>query len=136
MEYSKDFIEREIQKLTLLLIKLVNGLSENNTINSENEIKETEESLKKIFGLTVTEIIEMDDVFIVEKLKYVHPIHFEKLVELIYVIVKKNKFIDNEKDKKELINKGLSFIDLVNSKSEVFSLDRINLRNSLEKLLK
>lgn len=135
MEYSKDFIERELQKLTLLLIKLISGLTESNAINFEKDLEETNSFLKKEFNLTITEITAMNAAALIESLKKTNPIHLEKIVELISVIAQKNEWTENKNEKNELISKGLVLIEYLNDKSDTFSFKRINLKSDLEKSL-
>jgi len=137
MENSKDFIEREIQKLTLMLIKLISQVSGANLNDFEIGIKETNDVLKSEFDLTIGEISNMTDFTLIEKIGVLHETHIEKLVELLYEIIKKNDLIEAEKvyDGNKLIEKALLLIEYIDMNSNTFSLKRSNLKNVLQHLI-
>ncbi|MCG8237346.1 hypothetical protein [Tenacibaculum finnmarkense] len=134
MEHQKDFIEREIQKLTLILTKLISGFSETNLNNFDIGIEEINDVLKSEFDLTIPELSKMTNFTLIKKARGLHKIHIEKLIELLYQIIKKNKSAKTDKviDENKLIKKTLLLIEYVDKKSNTFSLERLNIKNVLQ----
>lgn len=134
MEQRKDFIEREIQKLTLLMIKLINQISGANINDFEIGIKETNNALKSQFDLTIEEISNMQDFTLIEKISSLQETLVEKLVELLNEIIKKNDLIKTEKiiNKNKLIKKTLLLIEYIDKNSNTFSLERLKMKNVLQ----
>lgn len=134
MEQRKDFIEREIQKLTLMMIKLINQISGANLNDFEIGIKETNDILKSQFDLTIDEISNMQDFKLIEKISDLQEIHIEKLVELLNEIIKKNDLIKTEKiiNENKIIKKTLFLIEYIDKNSNTFSLERLKIKNVLQ----
>ena len=134
MEHSKDFIEREIQKLTLMMINLINQISGANLNDFEIGIKATNEALKSQFDLTIGEILNMQNSTLIEKISDLQKVHIEKLVEILYEVIKKNDLIETKKiyDGNKLTEKTLLLIEHIDKNSNTFSLKRLNLKNVLQ----
>lgn len=134
MEQRKDFIEREIQKLTLMMIKLINQISGANLNDFEIGIKETNDTLKSQFDLTIEEISNMQDFILIEKIRTLQETHLEKLVELLNEIIKKNDLIKAGKiiNENKLIKKTLLLIEYIDKTSSTFSLERFKIKNVLQ----
>lgn len=134
MEQRNDFIEREIQKLTLLLIKLISQVSGINIDNFEIELVQTSEVLKSKFDLSIREIIEINDNELIRKIDCLNETTIEKLAELLNEIVKKlsQKENENEVDRKKLARKAIVLIEYLDDKTNTFSITRMNLKNVLQ----
>jgi hypothetical protein len=134
MEHSKDFIEREIQKLTLMMINLINQISGANLNDFEIGIKATNEALKSQFDLTIGEILNMQNSTLIKKISDLQKVHIEKLVEILYEVIKKNNLIETEKiyNRNKLTEKTLLLIEHIAENSNTFSLKRLNLKNVLQ----
>ena len=88
MEVEKDFIKREINKLNLLLASLIEKISGLNSNNAVIGIEETDKALKSEFDLTLGEMEEMENSDLLNRMDKLHESHIEKLVELMYEVVK------------------------------------------------
>jgi hypothetical protein len=133
MEVEKDFIKREIQRLTLLLgvlIEKISGLSSNNVKSGIDEINK---ALKTEFDLTLLKITEMDNSKLSKHITELHESHIEKLAELMHEIVLKIELSDSNYNKKEIALKGILLIDFLNEKSKTFSIKRSNIKNTLRR---
>ena len=134
---SKDFLEREIEKLNLMILKLISLISKSNPNDFENDIKETDEFLKTNFDLTIGEISTMSNSNFIEKIRDLHESHTDKLVELLFEIIEKMDSIETELgfNKHPLIEKSLLLIEYIDNNSTTFSVSRLNIKNTLQQLI-
>lgn len=124
MEYRNDFIEREIQKITLFLrnlIAVINGGGDS-TISLESLDKELIGKLD--FGFY--EILELNEEDLKTKIKGVDVLILEDLVRLFYEMSKKKMVQTNSNNLKRV---SLIMIDEIEIKSLVFSLERQQIKN-------
>ena len=134
---SKDFLEREIEKLNLMILKLIILISKSNPNDFENDIKETDEFLKTNFDLTIGEISTMSNSNFIEKIRDLHESHTDKLVELLFEIIQKMDSIETEQgfNKHQLIEKSLLLIEYIDNNSTTFSVSRLNIKNTFQQLI-
>ncbi len=134
---SKDFLEREIEKLNLMILKLIILISKSNPNDFENDIKETDEFLKTNFDLTIGEISTMSNSNFIEKIRDLHESHTDKLVELLFEIIEKMDSIETEQgfNKHPLIEKSLLLIEYIDNNSTTFSVSRLNIKNTFQQLI-
>lgn len=131
MEVEKDFIQREIQRLTLVLAKLVGKALGLNTDDFEQEFQNIESELKSEFDLTLVGISEMKAIALKNKIEGLDGQHLEKLVELITAVV-----VNSEKGfGQKLARNGILIIDFLDASSKTFSLRRMELKSILQKML-
>ena len=131
MQQEKDYIQREIQRLTLLLTKLIGKALGLNPNEFEQETQNIESDLKTEFDLTLSRIEKMDDSILVEKIKGLNEEHLEKLAELISVLVNHKQVEYGSR----LAEKGIVILNFLDSKSKTFSFKRIELKNTLQQWL-
>ena len=138
MEQENDFIKREIQKLAMVLNKLIDKTSSVDSNSFESVVFETNEKLEAYFGFSLNEISTMENSRLIEEVKRFHSEHFEKLIELIYQTIQKSEEFKKDFDFeiKELSNKLLLMIDIVDEKSNSFSVERMNMKRQLEAILR
>lgn len=136
MKVEKDFIEREIQKLNLLLTTLIEKISGLNSNNAKSGIAEVNETLKSEFDLTLQDLTQMENSELVKQVEKLHESHTDKLIELMYQIVIKAELpVSNEDyDKRKIALKTILLIDFLNEKSNTFSMKRMNIKNVLHNL--
>ncbi|NJB35284.1 hypothetical protein [Croceivirga sp. JEA036] len=128
MQQEKDFIQREIQRLTLLIAKLLERALAMPITETEQETKAIEATLKAEFGFTLKEILVLEDAIFLNRIKEINHEHLEKLAELISVIVQKElKDFDQS-----LAVKGLALLDYVDSVTQTFSFKRMELLKTLQ----
>ena len=128
MQQEKDYIQREIQRLTLLLTKLIGKALRLKTEDFEQGILKIESDLKTEFDLTLREIAEMENSVLTDKINGLDEQHLEKLVELTSVLIEN---LQGEFGKK-LARKGIVILDYLDSSSRTFSLKRMELKNTLQ----
>lgn len=138
MEQENDFIKREVQKLAMVLGKLIDKTASANANAFEAVVFETDEKLEENFGLSLKKISAMENSKLIEEVKRFHSEHFEKLIELIYQTIQKSEEFKKDFDFeiKKLSNKLLLMIDFANDKSNSFSVERMNMKRQLEAILR
>ena len=127
MQEEKDFIKREIQKLTLVFKKLTGLIIKIEPKNIETELTTIESNLKKTINLTLKEISEMSEAEFIEKIKIFDEQNLEQLLELMHAIIVKSQ----KKPKLNLAKKGIVIADYLDKNSKTFSLKRHDLKNTL-----
>ncbi len=120
MKQEEDFILREIQKISELIAKLLGRVSNQN-------LAEVDRTLKSQFDLSISDIINLNNIDLQIKVQNLHNEHIEKLAHLIYNII----LNVDDLNKNELANKAIIMIDLVDGKSKTFSVERQNLKKQL-----
>lgn len=135
MEQENDFIKREIQKLTMILMKLFDKTSSADANSFEAVVFETNEKLEEFFGFTLNEIATTENSKLIDKVESIHEIHLEKLIELVFKTIQKSEELkkDLNFETKELSNKLWLMIDFANDKSKSFSVERMNMKSQLIK---
>ena len=134
MDIEKDFIKREIQKLNLLLISLIEKISGINSSNANSGIGEINEVLENQFDLSLDKITKIDTSDLIKHISELHESHTEKIAELIYDIVVKIESLDLKEnyETSKFAEKGIIIIDFLNEKSKTFSTKRMNMKNALQ----
>lgn len=137
MDQEKDYIKREIQKLTFALKKLIDKIVSSDVNNFEVTTIETNEKLKEHLGLSLEEIARSENLKLRDKMVTYHDDHLETLIEILFKIIQKSQEFNVELnfDKKELSKKLLLMIDFANEKSKSFSVERMNMKTQLIKNL-
>ncbi len=138
MEQENDYIKREIQKLTLILMKLIDKTVSADINTFKGAVFETNEKLNEYFGLSLNEISTLENSKFIEIAERLHEVHIEKFIELLYKTIQKSEEFDAEFDFeiKALSNKLLLIIVLANEKSKSFSIERMNIKKQTEIILK
>ena len=127
MQQEKDFIQREIQRLTLLLNKLIGKALGLDIDGFDQGIQNIESDLKSEFDLSLREILEMENSELIAHIRELDEQHLEKIAELISILVKKPK----TENRNQLAKKGIVLLDFLDSHSKTFSLKRMELKNTL-----
>ena len=134
---EKDFILREVLRLTLLLKQLISKITGLDSGNVSIGIEETEQSLKSKFDLSIKEISEMSNDDLLKIVQGMNDTHVEKLIELVFELIKKirasNENINLEQS--ELIKKNILMINLLDENSKTFSMERMSIKNVLQRWL-
>jgi len=128
MEQGKDYIEREIQRLSLVLSHLISKAFGLFPENSELGIQNIESDLKNEFDLSLRELSQMNNSELLDTIHRLHNSHIEQLVELIVILVKNSSSYPANK----LASKGLLMLNYLEKHSEIFSLKRVSLKNQLQ----
>ena len=131
---GKDFLLREVQRITLLLKELISKVTGLDSENLSKDLTEIDKKLKNNIDISIKEIINMPENDFIEKFLNINENYLEKLSELIFEIIKK-KQSNFDFDKNELIKKNIIIIETINKKSKTYSLQRMNMKNTLQQLL-
>ncbi|UMB62170.1 hypothetical protein MHL31_08225 [Lutibacter sp. A80] len=134
MEQRNDLILREIEKLGLLLKKLIKDIHDANSKDIETEINQINEVLTSEFNLSISTITKLNNDELLEKTNNLHESHLEKLAELLHEVIKKMNQENKEYglNREELTKKAIVLIDYIDSNSTTFSIDRMHLKNALQ----
>lgn len=102
------------------------------------KLQDIDEYLKKDFEINVTEIIESDFSYVTSKIEKLEIRILDQLIVLIYRCNQSNAKSDFLKNvnEQQLHLRLMKLIEFTEKKSEKLSLDRNNLKNSLQQLLK
>ena len=133
---QQDFLLKEIEKISQVLIALIDKITGLGADNFENGIEQIDHSLKEQFDFDILALIELDEGDLLLKLESHSIVNVELLLELIIEIIKKNNLIKDKQqiDSKMLISKGLLIINYLNSKSKDYSIYRNSLHQQLLEL--
>jgi len=131
MQEEKDYIQREIQRLTLLLRKLIGKALGIKSNDFEQGMQNIESDLKDEFDLTLRDISEMEESELTEKINGLNEQHLEKLAELI------NAVAENSQNDfgKEIARRGIVILNYLDNNSKTFSFERMELKNTLQQWL-
>ena len=134
MGLEKDYMERELKRLVLMLTGLIEkatGLKANNAIA---EIPELNETLEKEFGLTLESLSQMTESELQQKAETIHGSALEKLSELVYTLITNPELPDQSEyyNKALLRSKAIFLIDYLNDHTDTFSLQRMNMKMVLQ----
>ncbi|MCG2431756.1 hypothetical protein [Aequorivita xiaoshiensis] len=134
MEIEKDYIKREIQKLNLILVSLIDKISGINSSNANNEISSINEVLEKEFDLTLEKISNINTTDLIKHISTLHESHIEKIVKLLYQFVVKIQSLDLKENYElnKTAEKGIIIIEFLNQKSKLFSVERMNMKKTLQ----
>ncbi|MDA9316634.1 hypothetical protein N9Q58_01825 [Polaribacter sp.] len=137
MEQESDYILREVKKLTLFITNLISNLNTSNKDELDNGIRETDDFIRKKWGISLKEITSISPFDFTKKFKELEEIHLEKLAELLNVFIKKIATLDMNKqyNGKELVKKGILLINILNDKSKTYSIKRMELKKELQRHL-
>ena len=131
---EKDFLLREVQRITLLLKELISKVTGLDSGNSSKDLTEIDNKLKSNLDISIKAIIDMPENEFLEKFLNINENYLEQLSELIFEIIKK-KQSNFDFDENELIKKNIIIIEAVNKKSKTYSLQRMNMKNILQQHL-
>ena len=137
MGLEKDFIKREIQKLTILLESLIGSLNNTNPNSIDLEIEKINEALKTEFNITIEEIIELNDTDTILKFNNFHQDHIEKISELLIAFIKKVNQLEHQNTikQKKLAHKAILLFNILDKQSKTFSIVRMHQKKELQQFL-
>ncbi len=131
---DKDFLLREVKRITLLLKELISKVKGLDSGISSNGFLDMDKMLKSNLDISISEIIDMSENDLIDNIININESYLEYLSELIFEIVNQkqsNVFFD----KNELIIKNIIIIEILNKKSKTYSLGRMNMKNILKQHL-
>jgi len=137
MQQESDYLLREVKKLILFITNLISNLNTSNKDALENAIRETNDSIRKKWGISLKEIASITGCDFINKFNELQEVPIEKLAELLNVFIKKSAELEvNEHyNRKELAKKGILLINILNDKSKTYSIKRMELKKELQRHL-
>ena len=130
MQQSKDYLMREIERLSVLLIGLIEKISGSKSENTQDELDEVSQALKGELDLSVSEISQIESSELLNHLSNLQESHIQQLVELLYQLYVKSEQLDMNKSK--IAEKAILLIDYLNENLNIFSLERMDMKNELK----
>jgi hypothetical protein len=130
MQQSKDYLEREIERLSVLLIGLIEKISGSKSGNIQDDLDEVSQALKGELDLSISEISQIESSELLNHLSNLQESHIQQLVELLYQLYVKSEQLDMNKSK--IAEKAILLIDYLNENSNTFSLERMNMKDKLK----
>lgn len=130
---KRDFLLREIEKLTQLIRKLLGIIESISLENFEIKFSEINNKLVDFFGFSFENLSTLEDCEFIKLIKDIDETNLELLSILILETIKKLQSTTNNYNIKteELAKKGIVLIDYIDDKSKTFSMNRINLKKEL-----
>lgn len=137
MQQSKDYLEREIEKLSQMLMGLIEKISGLSPNYNNDEIDEVNHALKSEFDFNISEICEMHTERFLDHISDVHETHLKHLAELLYSLVLKTEKFNSEQnyDNSKVAEKAILLIDALDEKSKTFSMGRLQMKDHLKTYL-
>jgi hypothetical protein len=130
MQQSKDYLMREIERLSVLLIGLIEKISGSKSENTQDDLDEVSQALKGELDLSVSEISQIESSELLNHLSNLQESHIQQLVELLYQLYVKSEQLDMNKSK--IAEKAILLIDYLNENLNIFSLERMDMKNELK----
>lgn len=122
MEYRSDFIEREIQKIILLIRNLMANLGEEGNVN----LKALDQELKEKLDFGFFEIFELSNEDLKKKINGVDILILEELLRVLYKITIQNVTHLKSNTLKRV---SLQIINEIENKSSVYSFEIQQIKN-------
>ncbi|AIY13722.1 hypothetical protein [Cellulophaga baltica] len=129
---EKDVILREVQQLNELLKVLIRKVNDFESNNEASSIEEINVKLKNHFKFSIQELSEMPTENFILVVKNWNEVHHEKMIMLLYLLITKSTETIIPIDKEALIEKTLLLITLLDEKSKTYSIERVQLKNTLQ----
>ncbi len=129
MQQEKDFIKREIQRLTIFLSKLIGQIQDTKENDFEQELDQLGLELKNEFDFDIYEVLTIAEKELLEKVEKFNEVNVAQLAQLFVTVA--DKFEVGEK-KDIMIKKALALLNHIDSISNTFSLQRMELKNKLQ----
>ncbi|WP_282133090.1 hypothetical protein [Cellulophaga baltica] len=129
---EKDVILREVQQLTELLKVLIRKVNDFESNNEASSIEEINVKLKNHFKFSIQELSEMPTENFILVVKNWNEVHHEKMIMLLYLLITNSTETIIPIDKEALTEKTLLLITLLDEKSKTYSIERVQLKNTLQ----
>ena len=137
MEQEKDFLEREIQRLSFVLKALIEKIVKVSERDSQGStLEEVDISLKKEFGFSLKSFGEFDKPNLIIKMREIPPSQIDELTGLLYLMLKNSNksYFNTSESKIKSIDNTISLLHYKNHESSTFSLERTRLESNLRLL--
>ena len=131
---QRDFLMREIERLSQILSKLISKVSGLKAVDFQVIIKEVNDTLYTEFDLNLDNIIAIDKPNLLAKIKDIDRVNLELLTSLLAQIIEKIQELEMHADYDiaELSKKAIVLIEYIDKETKTFSIERMNLKKKLE----
>jgi hypothetical protein len=130
----KDFILREIEKISILLLYLIGKFVPSKSIEKQQQTEKLiNDELRETFGNDLNYLLTLDEKDFETEFNQSKGFNFENielLADLLYTIGN-----DEMKTKPDYLQKALHIYEYVDKKSKTFSFERTNKMNSIHDLM-
>ena len=135
MEQKKDYLEREIQKLTLMFTSLISKVHGTEAEDLDETIQEINEALGEHFGFQLEELEEMDNQKLLMKLHSGDELTIDAFTKLLHQIIFTKDQITREDtlNIEKLADKALFLLNYMDKTSSTFSMERMKMKEYLQK---
>ncbi|MBZ9652189.1 hypothetical protein [Psychroflexus montanilacus] len=134
MQHSKDYLEREVEKLSLMLISLIEKVMGLNANTTSDELDEIDATLQGELDLNLGKVSEMESKEFLDYISDFHETHLKHLSELLYQLVLKtdSQKLNQKLDTPKIADKAILLIDVLDQKSKTFSIERLQMKEHLK----
>ncbi len=130
MQEEKDYLQREIERITLFLKTLLRRVAGFTDENFSPEYDQLEKELQAQIDFSLHDLSDMDTPDLERKMMSLPLVHVEKLAEVAFELLKKQRVTVNPRNFARNI---LYMLEHVNRESSVFSLQRQHLISETKK---
>ena len=130
MQEEKDYLQREIERITLFLKTLLRRVAGFTDENLTPEYDQLEQELQAQIDFSLRDLSDMDTMDLDQKIAALPLVHIEKLAEIAFELLKKRLVAVNPRNFARNI---LYMLEHVNRESSVFSLQRQYMLAELKK---
>lgn len=134
MQQSKDYLEREIEKLSLMFISLIKKVRGCHANTTTEELEEIDTTLHSQLDLSLRKISKMQANEFKSHISTLHETHLNHLAELLYQLVLKSDLLELNQsfNTSKIAEKAILLIDILDEKSKIFSMKRLEMKSKLE----
>ena len=121
MQEEKDYLQREIERITLFLKTLLRRVAGFTDDNFTPEYDQLEKELQAQIDFSIQDLSYIDTVDLYRKIKSLPLEHVEKLAEIAFQLLEKRLITSNPRN---FARNVLYMLEYVNKESSVYSLQR------------
>ena len=134
---QRDFLLREIEKISQLLTYWMSKLTGLNAVNFESGMKQLDIALITQFDLTLDKLTRIDKSELIEKIKDLDKANLELVIKLLSITIDKIDELEKDKAYKidKLIENTLILIEYLDTETKTLSMERMHQKVKLQKIL-
>jgi hypothetical protein len=134
---QRDLIEKQIEKIGLILNKILSKILKGNNTESASQLEEeVNTSLDTIFNFNSDDFkkIQPDEIiYFLQYKKNVNPAHWEKIANILFLMIEKSK--TNNDIYTNTLNNCLTIYNFLEKSEGIFSLERNQKINKIKNIL-
>ncbi len=131
---ERDYLMREIEKLTALIKKIMGLIEGLNFNNFEERIQQINNNLIGQIGLTLDTVSNMSSSEFLSEIKKIDNLNIELFANLLSELSKKIYHIEKETNinSQKLAKKAILTLDYIDENTKTFSIKRMTLKKELQ----